>query len=281
MQSRIIGYYEAWAHDRKCSGMDFSDIPVEDLTHLNFAFAYISPGSLQVVPMDGLTTDLFGQLTSLKDRNRGLKAMISIGGWTFNDNHTSTQPVFRDMVSSPSNRQKFIKNLLVFLRNYGFDGVDFDWEYPGASDRGGQPDDGINYTLFLGELKAAIAEQPEVYLVSFTAPTSYWYLRHFDIKNTVNNVDFVNVMSYDLHGVWDSTDPIGSHTLAHTNLTEIKLALDLFWRNDVPAAKLNLGLGFYGRSFQLADPSCYQPGCLFKGGAAAGSVRTFQSCFSI
>ena len=79
-------------------------------------------------------------------------------------------------------------------------------------------------------------------------------------------------MTYDLHGTWDSTNPIGSHVLAHTNLTEIKQALDLFWRNDVPAEKVNLGLGFYGRSFQLANPSCSTPGCLFKGGAAPGPV---------
>lgn len=77
-------------------------------------------------------------------------------------------------------------------------------------------------------------------------------------------------MSYDLHGVWDSTNPIGNHIYGHSNLTEIKLALDLFWRNDIKPEKLNLGLGFYGRSFQLSDTSCYKPGCNFKGGAAPG-----------
>ena len=53
-------------------------------------------------------------------------------------------------------------------------------------------------------------------------------------------------------------------------MTEIKQALDLLWRNDVPAQKLNLGLGFYGRSFQLADPGCSKPGCNFKAGASPG-----------
>ena len=122
---------------------------------------------------------------------------------------------------------------------------------------------------FLKELDDENKKQMMKYVVSFTVPTSFWYLRHFDLK-AVDHVDFINVMSYDLHGVWDSSNPIGSHVYAHTNLSEIKLAMDLFWRNDVPPAKLNLGLGFYGRSFQLSDPSCYQPGCNFKGGAAPG-----------
>ncbi len=44
VQGRIVGYYEAWAHDRSCSGMKFQDIPVESLTHINCKlFHPISP----------------------------------------------------------------------------------------------------------------------------------------------------------------------------------------------------------------------------------------------
>lgn len=43
----------------------------------------------------------------------------------------------------------------------------------------------------------------------------------------VQYVDWINLMAYDLHGVWDSSDPIGNQVLAHTNLTEIDQALDL------------------------------------------------------
>ena len=70
--------------------------------------------------------------------------------------------------------------------------------------------------------------------------------------------------------MWDATNPIGNKIYGHSNLTEIKLALDLFWRNNIKPEKLNLGLGFYGRSFQLANSACHQPGCAFKGGAAPG-----------
>ncbi|CAG8971988.1 hypothetical protein HYALB_00003326 [Hymenoscyphus albidus] len=269
VQNRIIGYYEAWAHDRKCQGMDFDTIPVGAFTHLYFSFGYITPGGFEVVPMDELDETLFTQFTDVKKRNSGLKTIVALGGWTFNDNGTATQPVFSNMVSSQTNRATFIKNLFSFLRQHAYDGVDFDWEYPGATDRGGQPDDGKNFVQFLKELDDANNKQPVKYVVSFTVPTSFWYLRHFDLK-AVDHVDFINVMSYDLHGICDSTNLIGSHIYAHTNLSEISLAMDLFWRNDVPPAKLNLGLGFYGRSFQLSDPSCYKPGCNFKGGASPG-----------
>jgi chitinase len=48
-------------------------------------------------------------------------------------------------------------------------------------------------------------------------------------------------------GVWDRDNPIGSIVQGHTNLTEIKLAAELFWRVGVPPAKIMMGFGFYGR----------------------------------
>ena len=34
---------------------------------------------------------------------------------------------------------------------------------------------------------------------------------------------------------------------------------------------MNLGLGFYGRSYTLADENCWQPGCVFEGVGHAGT----------
>ncbi|KAI0108573.1 glycosyl hydrolases family 18-domain-containing protein [Nemania sp. FL0031] len=267
-QDRVIGYYEAWRADSACQGMGLNDIPVSSLTHLYFSFASITPDTYSIAPMSGIPESLLSEFTNLKRKNPALKTVIAVGGWTFND-PGPTQKVFSNMVSLARTRKTFIDNLLSFLREYAFDGVDFDWEYPGANDRGGIDTDGANFVTFLKELNDANKKQPVKYVVSFTAPTSYWYLRHFDLK-AVDHVDFVNVMSYDLHGVWDGNTTIGQHIYAHTNLTEMTQAFDLFWRNDVPANKLNMGLGFYGRAFQLRDPSCSKPGCGFKGGATKG-----------
>ena len=86
----------------------------------------------------------------------------------------------------------------------------------------------------------------------------------------IKYADWVNLMSYDLHGVWDSTDPIGSIVQGHTNLTEIKLAVQLFWRVKVPPAMIVMGFGFYGRSFTLSSSSCSTPGCPFSGASNPG-----------
>ena len=72
--------------------------------------------------MDDLSPDLFRDLTDVKSRNTGLKAIVALGGWTYNDNDTATQPVFSDMVSSSGNRQIAISNLISFMKEYAFDG---------------------------------------------------------------------------------------------------------------------------------------------------------------
>ncbi|KAL4962433.1 glycosyl hydrolases family 18-domain-containing protein [Aspergillus stella-maris] len=275
VQERIIGYYEAFKHDKKCQGMGIREIPVESLTHVNYAFAYISPDDYEIGPMPDIPEKTISDFTALKERNPDVVLGVSLGGWTFNDNKTDTQIVFAELSSTTENRAKFIKNLLSFMRHYGFNAVDLDWEYPGAPDR--QPedwdssDDGKNYVKLMKDIRKAFDDEGLNYELSFTAPTSYWYLRWFEIQEMVDAVDYVNLMSYDLHGEWDHDNPIGNQVLGHTNLTEINQALDLLWRNKVPARKVNMGLAFYARTFELKDKKCNKPGCEFKHGGKKGA----------
>ncbi|KAH0491929.1 hypothetical protein TgHK011_003330 [Trichoderma gracile] len=246
-------------------------IRTDSITHLYVAFAYIAPETFEIYPGDGTSEEIFFSIMQLKQTAPGLKIYLSLGGWTYSDNETDTQPVWGDLASTPVKRQQFISNLVNFMTNYGFDGVDIDWEYPGAPDRGGKKEDIANYVALLRDIRNWWTAETNGGL-SFTAPTSYWYMRWFDIGNLIKYADWVNLMTYDLHGSWDSPeDQIGSYVYAHTNLTEIADALDLLWRNDVPANKVNLGLGFYGRSYTLSDPSCTLPGCAFSDPGEAGA----------
>lgn len=45
------------------------------------------------------------------------------------------------------------------MENYGFSGVDLDWEYPVADDRGGKPEDKDNYVRLVADMKAAFGSK--------------------------------------------------------------------------------------------------------------------------
>ncbi|KAK7962859.1 bacteriodes thetaiotaomicron symbiotic chitinase [Apiospora aurea] len=268
---KVIGYYESWSNGKSCHNIRPTDLPLDALTHVNYAFAYIDPGSYQIVTMDSATPGrLFDDLTTLKAIKPDLEVWVSIGGWTFSDNNTATQPVFGEIAADEGKRQKLASNLVHFMQQHGFDGVDLDWEYPGAPDRGGRKEDTANYVQLLKTLKSTFDGSGSKYGLTFTAPSSLWYLRWFDIPNMLKYSDWINFMTYDLHGVWDAENPIGSIVQGHTNLTEIKLATELLWRVEVPPSKVVLGFGFYGRSFTLADASCSTPGCPFSGASKPG-----------
>ena len=120
-----------------------------------------------------VSTDTFTESAALKRLNPSVKVIMALGGWSFNNNDTIWQPVFGDLASTKEKRTKFIGKVEDFLTTYGFDGIDIDWEYPGAGDRGGHKGDGENYTKLLKELRVAF-DKHEGRELSFTAPTSYW-----------------------------------------------------------------------------------------------------------
>ncbi|PYH85882.1 hypothetical protein BO82DRAFT_428864 [Aspergillus uvarum CBS 121591] len=114
--------------------------------------------------------------------------------------------------------------------------------------------------VFLGEYPAASDCEAcgSTYGITATPPSSYWYLRGFDIVSMAEYVDHFSFMAYDIHGTWDADSNYTSAVVnPHTNLTEI-------------------AEGFHGRSFTLADESCTVPGCPFdtsaygNGGGAPG-----------
>lgn len=55
----------------------------------------------------------------------GIKVSIAIGGW--ND---SAGDKYSKLVNDPAARARFVKHTLSFVEQYGFDGLDLDWEYP-------------------------------------------------------------------------------------------------------------------------------------------------------
>ncbi|CAO2656569.1 Nn.00g053720.m01.CDS01 [Neocucurbitaria sp. VM-36] len=269
---RVIGYYEGWATTRACDKRQPEDIDLTAFTHLNFAFAFFDPKTFQMAPMTVGDENLYRRFTALKTKKPSLKTWIAVGGWSFNDptNIPNTRTAFSNMVASSQGRQTFIASLVQLLQTYNFDGVDLDWEYPAADDRGGVKADKANFVTFMKELGETFGTR---YGISITLPASFWYLKGFDVNALQHHLDWMNVMSYDIHGVWDSGNKhTGPYVRPHTNLTEIDEGFDLLWRAGVEPSKVVLGLGWYGRSFTLANPACNTPNgvCTFSEGGKPG-----------
>lgn len=123
--NRNIIYYSGWAPSRNCDAMTPEQLPLGGVTHINYAFAYIYPGTYDIVPMDE-TASLASmkRTTALKAKQPGLKVFIAIGGWTFSDNGTIWQPVMTQLCASSANRRTFIRKIMDFMATYAFDGVD-------------------------------------------------------------------------------------------------------------------------------------------------------------
>ncbi|KAK9424886.1 putative chitinase [Seiridium unicorne] len=283
---KTIAYYEGWNLERACQTMEPEDIPIGGYTHINFAFLYIDPDTYTITPMEASQEDLYSRVVALKKKKDTLEVWISIGGRDFND-PGSTQTTFADIAASTSIQSTFFTSLLNLLDTYGFDGVDLDWEYPGADDRGGSDADFDNYVSFLANLRDALDSADKGYGLTLTLPSSYWYLKHFDVVNLAKSIDWFNMMTYDLHGGWNADDPwIGSVVNSHTNLTEIQLAMDLLWRNDIDPAQVVMGLGFYGRS--TAGPCTANSGTLsfseiedILNDDSRGAIKTYDSAVAV
>lgn len=127
-------YYTNWSESRAV--VDFRFHLKEHLdpflcTHLIYAFANINPTELRIervysseddgkVPGSGLMFDF----TALKKKNPKLKTILSIGG-----EHSGE---FQLIMGSDKNIKTFAQNIYIYIRDRNFDGIDIDWEYPGA-----------------------------------------------------------------------------------------------------------------------------------------------------
>ncbi|CAG8954007.1 hypothetical protein HYFRA_00009106 [Hymenoscyphus fraxineus] len=259
-----IGYYEAWNFDRPCLHMEAKELDIKSYTHLHWAFGTVNP-DLTVTVND--TNKQFTDFTSLLN----VKKIISFGGWGF-----STEPATYDLLRQamkPANANKFAIKIVSFCIEHILDGVDFDWEYPGAPDIPGIPpgkdDDTTNYLAFLKQLRYLL---PTHMTISIAAPASYWYLKAFPIAEMAKVADYIVYMTYDLHGQWDYNStwanpgcPMGNCLRSHVNLTETMYSLSMITKAGVPSNKIAVGVSSYGRSFKMTNPACTGPECTFIG----------------
>lgn len=244
--------------------LDGKAIAAENLTHINYAFADIREGRM----VEGFKRDAenFAVLNSLKKRNPDLRIMVSVGGWTWSGN-------FSDMVLTAASRKVFIDSAMAFLERYDLDGLDVDWEYPGLSGYGNifRPEDKENFSLFLDECRQRLNElgkkKCKYLLLTAAVGASEEFIEHTEMAKVGKYLDLVNLMTYDFSEA--EVDPITTHhSCLYTNpaapkTQSVDTMTTAFIKAGVPAAKLVVGVPFYGHTWgtvEKRNQGLFQPG---------------------
>lgn len=198
----MICYFGSWATYRTGNGaIAISDLDPTLCTHMIYGFAgLLEDGEVNILdPWNDLTDGGgkggFSKFNDLRKRNPKMKTLIAIGGW----NEGSER--YSNVVANATLRSNFVKSIVKFVQRYNFDGCDMDWEYP--NQRGGHKADLTNFVLFLEELQCEFKKLGLILSVAVAAAENSARLS-YDIPNLVKHADFINLMTYDFHGSWDS-----------------------------------------------------------------------------
>lgn len=217
----IVSYVTSWTK------------PVPDLnliSHINYAFGHVND-TFNGVKIDN--PERLREIVKLRKNHPDLKILLSIGGWTSGR--------FSEMAADETNRLDFAKDCQKIVKEFDLDGIDIDWEYPTSNEAGisASPEDTDNFTLLMRDIRKEIG--PKKLLTLATIADG----KYIDFRAIDKDIDFVNVMMYDV-----SKPPLQHNSLYRSDLAgRITLveALQAHLDAGVPKNKLVMGIPFYGR----------------------------------
>lgn len=247
---KLVCYYTSWSQYREGNGSCIpDDIDHSLCTHIIYSFANISNNKISTWEWNDVS--LYGTLNALKTRNRKLKTLLSVGGWRFGAER------FSRIASNAQSRKTFVQSVAPFLRTYGFDGLDLAWLYP-------NPRDKQDFTTLIKELKAEFTKevQPGTEKLLLSAAVSAGKVAidsGYDIAQIAQHLDFINLMTYDFHGVWRQAtghhSPLfrGLEDTGSDRFSNVDYAVGYMLRLGAPRDKLVMGIPTFGKSFTLAS----------------------------
>ncbi|MFH9710958.1 glycoside hydrolase family 18 protein [Streptomyces luteogriseus] len=270
--SKVIGYFTEWGtYDRKyyVKNIETSGSGGR-LTHINYAFGNVTGGKCAMgdgyaatdraytaaESVDGKadTWDQplrgnFNQLRKLKQKHPNLKVLWSFGGWTWSGG-------FGEAAKNPS---AFAQSCYDLVENSKwadvFDGIDIDWEYPNTCGATCDTSGKASFRNLMQALRAKFGSKNLVTAAITADATPGGKIDAADYAGAAPYVDWYNPMTYDFFGAWDAAGPTAPHSPLtsysgipkadnHSSATIAKLK-----GLGIPASKLLLGIGFYGRGW--------------------------------
>ena len=270
--SKVVGYFTEWGvYDRNyhVKNVETSGSAAK-LTHINYAFGNVTGGKCAMgdayaatdkaytadQSVDGVadTWDQplrgnFNQLRKLKKKHPNLKVLWSFGGWTWSSG-------FGEAAKNPA---AFAQSCYDLVENSKwadvFDGIDIDWEYPNACGNTCDTSGSAAFKNVMAALRAKFGSGNLVTAAITADATAGGKIDAADYAGAAQYVDWYNPMTYDFFGAWDAAGPTAPHSPLnsytgipkagyYTSATIAKLR-----GLGIPASKLLLGIGFYGRGW--------------------------------
>jgi chitinase len=216
----------------------------------------------------------FNQLKKLKARHSNLTVLLSIGGWTYSR-------LFSDVAFTSASRQAFVASCIdLFVKGNlpqgldgdpaggpgsaagVFDGIDIDWEWPASEGNAGnvvRPEDKHNFTLLLQEFRRQLdaygTQTGRHYLLSAFLPADPAKISAgIETSAVFGALDWATVQGYDFHGAWEPTTNHQAQLFAppadpSPQKFSGDLAIRTYQGQGAPAAKMLLGIPYYGRGW--------------------------------
>lgn len=172
---------------------------------------------------------------------KGVRVLPSVGALN------ATQiGYFKTISESPSLTDKLASNLLKYVIDNKFDGIDMDWETPGTS-----------HATYYTKLMKVIYEKFKAYdkelLVTAAIGAGPWQYKYFDLSNSAKYHDYINMMSYDLQSSAFSSYQNALYSSSKNYLLTsqccIVETIKLYNSVNIPNEKIIIGMPFYGREF--------------------------------
>ncbi|KAI8787664.1 acidic mammalian chitinase [Biomphalaria glabrata] len=231
-------------------------------THLIFAFVDITEDGTGLRPNnwnDLGENGLYARTLKLKEKNKDLKILLAVGGWKI-----GSKP-FLPVIASESTWKVWVQNVILYLRKFGFDGFDMDWEFPAW--RGSGPEDRQKFTLLMKELYESFAAEAKssgkekLLLTLATASSAFYIEKSYEQSEIHKYIDYMLLMTYNYHGSgWEKHTGHHSPLLPHPldpegEQRELYILWSVkYWLNyGVPREKIIVGLATYGLGWKLVD----------------------------
>ncbi|MFC8588645.1 glycosyl hydrolase family 18 protein [Streptomyces sp. NPDC057217] len=256
------------------------------ITHINYAFGNVQGGKCTIgdsyadydkaytadQSVDGVadTWDQplrgnFNQLRKLKKAYPHIKVLWSFGGWTWSGG-------FGQAVQNPTAFAQSCYDLVEDPRWADvFDGIDLDWEYPNACGLTCDTSGPASFKNMMQAMRAKFGANNLVTAAVTADGSAGGKIDAADYAGAAPYYDWLNVMTYDFFGAWNAKGPTAPHSplTSYSGIPQAGFnsadAIAKFKAKGVPAKKLLLGIGFYGRGWTGVTQSA-------PGGTATGAA---------